>query len=151
MTAFYTANLTAFLTLSKFTLPINKPQDIGQKRTKWITTKGNALEDAYKMKGNDDTSETIKKVLGIPQTYLDTSDKNILNRYVNEKNMMFIREKPIIEYVMFDDYKEKTKNGIEEAKRCTYVITKFSVATFSRAFAYAKDFKYKILFDSAYV
>ncbi|EFA01567.1 glutamate receptor ionotropic, delta-1 [Tribolium castaneum] len=145
LTAFYTANLTAFLTLSKFTLPITEPKDIGEKRYKWVTTKGNALEDTVTV--NESLTE-LGKILGQPQRYLYVSDSDILRNYVHKRNWMFIREKPIVEYVMYDDYKEKTRNQIEEAKRCTYVITKFSVVSFSRAFAYSKDFKYKPLFDS---
>lgn len=44
LTAFYTANLTAFLTLSEFKLPIKKPEDIT--KYKWVTRKGNAVENA---------------------------------------------------------------------------------------------------------
>lgn len=44
LTAFYTANLTAFLTLSEFKLPISKPEDI--MRYKWVSRKGNAMENA---------------------------------------------------------------------------------------------------------
>ncbi|RZB39912.1 glutamate receptor ionotropic, delta-1, partial [Asbolus verrucosus] len=146
LTAFYTANLTAFLTLSKFTLPINQPEDIGAKKSKWVTTRGNALEDSIKT--NDSTLSPVGRMLGYPYGYLDRPDRDILRQYVDKQNMMFIREKPVVEYVMYDDYKEKTRNQIEEAKRCTYVITKFSVVSFSRAFAYSKNFKYKQVFDS---
>ncbi|VEN58375.1 unnamed protein product, partial [Callosobruchus maculatus] len=45
LTAFYTANLTAFLTLSKFTLPINSASDLGRKRIKWVTNKANGIRD----------------------------------------------------------------------------------------------------------
>lgn len=48
LTAFYTANLTAFLTLSRFTLPISKPEDIGQKKYSWVSHKGSAISDAVK-------------------------------------------------------------------------------------------------------
>lgn len=44
LTAFYTANLTAFLTLSQFTLPIHTPGDI--QKYSWVTRKGNAIEHA---------------------------------------------------------------------------------------------------------
>ncbi|KAJ3657317.1 hypothetical protein Zmor_009131 [Zophobas morio] len=148
LTAFYTANLTAFLTLSKFTLPITEPKDIGAKKSKWLTTKGNALEDTITY-NNTDILTDLGRLLGKAQHFTSASNKDILNIYVDKKDMMFIREKPIVEYIMYDDYKEKTKKEIEEPKRCTYVITSWSVASFSRAFAYSKDFKYKPLFDSA--
>lgn len=46
LAAFYTANLTAFLTLSQFTLPVAKPSDIGSKHYSWVTKRGNAIEEA---------------------------------------------------------------------------------------------------------
>lgn len=130
-------------------MPITEPKDIGAKKYKWVTTKGNALEDT--VTGNGSSLTQLGQTLGRPQWYLDRTDLDIIKSYVNKREMMFIREKPIVEYVMYDDYKEKTRNQVEEAKRCTYVITKFSVVTFSRAFAYSKDFKYKPLFDSTLV
>lgn len=45
LTAYYTANLTAFLTLSKFTLPITGPKDIPRKY-KWFAEQGRILENA---------------------------------------------------------------------------------------------------------
>lgn len=48
LTAFYTANLTAFLTLSQFTLPISKPEDIGTKKYSWVSQKNGAIEEAIK-------------------------------------------------------------------------------------------------------
>ena len=44
LTSFYTANLTAFLTLSKFTLPIEGPKDLAKTRAGWIAHKGSPLE-----------------------------------------------------------------------------------------------------------
>jgi len=46
LTSFYTANLTAFLTLAKFSLPINNPKDISSKRQPFISQKGFAFEYA---------------------------------------------------------------------------------------------------------
>jgi len=40
VTSFYTANLTAFLTLAKFSLPINEPQDLLRLRHQFICQKG---------------------------------------------------------------------------------------------------------------
>lgn len=148
LTAFYTANLTAFLTLSRFTLPINVPQDIGAKRSKWITNKGNALEDSLHLEG-DLSSVKLRALLGHPQTYVEHDDRLILDEYVLKRNWMFLREKPIVEYIMFEDYKRRTKAGIQESDRCIYVITRFSVVRYPRGFAYAKQFKYRSLFDEA--
>lgn len=40
LSAFYTANLTAFLTLSKFTLDIEKPEDLYKKNYRWVAPEG---------------------------------------------------------------------------------------------------------------
>lgn len=48
LTSFYTANLTAFLTLSKFTLPINNVGDILKKQKNFIANRGGAVEYAIK-------------------------------------------------------------------------------------------------------
>lgn len=48
LTSFYTANLTAFLTLSKFTLPINTADDILQKEKHFVARTGGCVEYAIK-------------------------------------------------------------------------------------------------------
>uniref|UniRef100_A0A182JGR2 Ionotropic glutamate receptor C-terminal domain-containing protein n=1 Tax=Anopheles atroparvus TaxID=41427 RepID=A0A182JGR2_ANOAO len=48
LTSFYTANLTAFLTLSKFTLPINNAEDVRRKEKQFVTIRGGAVEYAIK-------------------------------------------------------------------------------------------------------
>ncbi|KAL4709357.1 hypothetical protein ACJJTC_007089 [Scirpophaga incertulas] len=44
LSAFYTANLTAFLTLSKFTLDIEYPLDLYKKNYRWVAAEGGAVE-----------------------------------------------------------------------------------------------------------
>lgn len=48
LTSFYTANLTAFLTLSKFMLPINTVEDILRKEKSFVAHQGGAVEYAIK-------------------------------------------------------------------------------------------------------
>lgn len=48
LTSFYTANLTAFLTLSKFTLPFNKVDDIVQKDQRFVSRRGGGIEYSIK-------------------------------------------------------------------------------------------------------
>lgn len=64
---------------------------------------------------------------------------------------MFIREQPVVDYLMYQDYLAKTRENIVESSRCTYVVTKFSVFKIARAFAYQKSFKYRELFDTRFV
>lgn len=44
LTSFYTANLTAFLTLSRFTLPIQNVDDIANPIYQWAALEGDAIE-----------------------------------------------------------------------------------------------------------
>lgn len=48
LTSFYTANLTAFLTLSKFTLPINEVADIISSNKHFVAQRGGGVEYAIK-------------------------------------------------------------------------------------------------------
>ncbi|KAL3267593.1 hypothetical protein HHI36_011711 [Cryptolaemus montrouzieri] len=155
LTAFYTANLTAFLTLSDFTLPISKRDDIGAGRWSWVSNQGNVIEDIInyaKKKSENNEYEgyfQVSKGLGPRYKYFNSTDAAIMTQYVTEENMMFIRERPIADYDIYDDYKKKVKAGIDEEHRCTYVLTKFSVYSAARAFAYSRSFKYYELFNDA--
>ncbi|XP_072376313.1 glutamate receptor ionotropic, delta-2 [Diabrotica undecimpunctata] len=151
LTAFYTANLTAFLTLSKFTLPINAPEDIGKNHHKWVTNKANAVRDQIISERDDENifKETLLDKIGNDKLFATVNDKEILNNFVKDRKMMFIRERTVINHVMYNDYKDKVVKGVEEGKRCTYVVANFPIAKFSRAFAYSKSFKYRYLFDLA--
>ncbi|XP_050297633.1 glutamate receptor ionotropic, kainate 1 [Anthonomus grandis grandis] len=149
LTAFYTANLTAFLTLSKFTLPIESPNDISSKRYKWLTNKGNGileqLETSKKFSIGD--GKSLFEEIGLPKVQVDAEEETILNKYISKQNYMYIREKTVLELIMYDDYKRKVNTNIEESERCTYVITTFPVCVFPRSFAFKPGFKYKEIFD----
>lgn len=88
-------------------------------------------------------------LIGNDQNFPDEDDLEILYRYVAKRGMMFIREKTVVDQLLFQDYKDKTQTGIDEAKRCTFVATKFAIVSSHRAFAYSKTFKYSRLFDNA--
>lgn len=45
--------MTAFLTLSKFTLPIKNIDDIASKEYRWISSEGSAVEYIVKVDNND--------------------------------------------------------------------------------------------------
>lgn len=150
MTAFYTANLTAFLTLSTFTLPINSAEDIGRKHYHWVTNKANGIREIIYQEAQGSTyQKKLIDQIGNDENFPNKNDFSILAHYVAKKGMMFIREKSVVDHVLYTDYKVKTRRGIEESKRCTFVATKFSILTADRAFAYSKKFKYSTLFDHA--
>ncbi|XP_076273356.1 ionotropic receptor 76b isoform X2 [Rhynchophorus ferrugineus] len=149
LTAFYTANLTAFLTLSKFTLPISEPKDIMKKQYKWVTNKGNGIvEELYNSREySSGDGKSLFEEIGLPRIQVDADEDIILMDYVTKQNFMYIRERTVLQSLMYEDYKEKTKANTTESARCTYVITDFPVCTFPRAFAFTSKFKYKPLFD----
>lgn len=61
---------------------------------------------------------------------------------------MYIGESPIVEHIMYDDYRSQNDPKIEENDRCRFVITSFNVLTRPRAFAFSKNFRYYELFDT---
>ncbi|KAF5296312.1 hypothetical protein FQA39_LY12529 [Lamprigera yunnana] len=143
LTAFYTANLTAFLTLSEFTLPVAKPEDIGSKRYTWVTDVGNVIEDAA-----SNVSEIQKDLKGSKAYYVFESKDAIVYDIVKEKDYLYIGEKPQVEHIMYKDYNERAKAGLLESERCVFVITTWPVLERERAFAYSQDFQFKELFDN---
>ncbi|XP_030750751.1 glutamate receptor ionotropic, delta-2 [Sitophilus oryzae] len=149
LTAFYTANLTAFLTLSKFTLPISEPRDIVKKQYKWVTNKGNGIVEEINesREYSSGDGKSLYEQIGNPKIETAVEEEVILSDFVTRRNLMYIREKTVLETLMYEDYKRKIQANVSEKDRCTYVITDFPVCTFPRAFAFAPGFKYKPLFD----
>lgn len=155
LTAFYTANLTAFLTLSRFTLPIKDVSDIGLKKYPWVTHKGSTIEETVR----DDTNSLTQSLAGSKREFTRDNGTTILREWVGRRNYMYLGEKPIVEYLMYRDYMSRSSNSTNntnansnnaavESDRCVFVITKWSVASVDRAFAYAKEFKFHQLFDA---
>ncbi|KAF5281305.1 hypothetical protein FQR65_LT14766 [Abscondita terminalis] len=141
LTAFYTANLTAFLTLSEFTLPVAKPSDIGSKSYTWITDRGNAIEEA--------ASNVLENDLkGSRAHYVYESKDTIVYDIVKKKDYLYIGEKPLVEHIMYQDYLQRARAGLIESERCVFVITTWPVLARERAFVYSHGFKFKDLFDN---
>lgn len=70
-----------------------------------------------------------------------------MENYVRKRDYLFLNEKPIVDHLMYNDYLDKARKGVDEADRCTFVITKWSVLSRARAFAYSKQFKFGDVFD----
>lgn len=62
---------------------------------------------------------------------------------------MYVREKTIVNHLMYQDYLKKTKQGIAEEERCTFVVTTFSIFHVARAFGYSRQFAFRELFDNS--
>nr|AVH87308.1 ionotropic receptor 20 [Holotrichia parallela] len=143
LTAFYTANLTAFLTLSRFTLPISSIADIGTKKYSWVSPKGSAIEAAL------DIDDAFKQSLDGSHGHFSEEDAyNILDNWVTRRDYMYIGERPIVEHLMYRDYLAKVGMNIVEENRCTFVITKWVVRDNMRAFGYSPNFPFQKLFDN---
>lgn len=66
--------------------------------------------------------------------------------YVKD-DIVFVRDKPAVELLMYEDYKNKTLQNVEEKNRCTFVVTQKKFMTKSRAFAFPKNSSLIRLFD----
>ncbi|XP_071445524.1 glutamate receptor ionotropic, kainate 2 [Hetaerina americana] len=131
VTAFYTANLTAFLTLSRFTLPINGPLDIASKSFRWIGQSGSPLESIIYV-----NLTTLNWLLGQMLSHLLLSQNVMLRSPLYKDGLMFIREKRVVDRLLFRDYLRKIEDGIEESQRCTFAITPESFNHLPMAFFY---------------
>ncbi|KAF2886383.1 hypothetical protein ILUMI_19791 [Ignelater luminosus] len=143
LTAFYTANLTAFLTLSEFTLPIKNARDIATKRFPWVSVAGSVIEEASK----NNLEELYNILKGSQNRFVNEDDGGILKTWVTERNYLYIAERPNVDILLYEDYINKSHLKISEYKRCTYAVTPWAVFKSPRTFAYAKKFKYGPLFD----
>ncbi|CAF4854472.1 unnamed protein product [Pieris macdunnoughi] len=145
LSAFYTANLTAFLTLSKFTLDIETVQDLYKKNYRWVAPEGGAVENAVK---NPD--EVINFLLKTVTTgrgrFLSVRDTSSFLTYVSE-GAVLVQPSVTLQYLMYNDYLQKTRLGVPEAERCTFVVAPGVFMTKRRAFAYQHKSKLKSLFN----
>ncbi|XP_066999764.2 glutamate receptor ionotropic, delta-1 [Anabrus simplex] len=145
LTSFYTANLTAFLTLSKFTLPIENAYDVARWRYKWVAQRGGAIEHIIAV--NPDyayLNKSFAKGYGRFDEFSDTSMLNIIEK----ENRFFLREKYAVEHMISKDYYKKAKNDkIEEKDRCTFVMTPRAFMSQTIAFAYNNDSDLHKYFD----
>ncbi|KOB73785.1 Ionotropic receptor, partial [Operophtera brumata] len=129
LSAFYTANLTAFLTLSKFTLDIENPEDLYKKNYRWMSPEGGSVQ------------YTVQKFKNYG------SDRDYLP-FV-EGGGVLVKESISIDHLMYSDYVNKAKEGVLEADRCTYVMAPKPFMTKQRAFAYPHGSYLKELFDTS--
>ncbi|GJQ83946.1 hypothetical protein Trydic_g8685 [Trypoxylus dichotomus] len=143
LTAFYTANLTAFLTLSRFTLPISSITDIGTKKYTWVSQKGNAIEAAL----DNDINFKIS-LQGSHGEFLEEEATSILENWVRRHDYMYIGERPIVDHLMYRDYLSKVDPTIAEADRCTFVVTTWIITDNLRSFGYSPNFPFVELFDN---
>nr|QIJ45760.1 ionotropic receptor [Glyphodes pyloalis] len=145
LSAFYTANLTAFLTLSKFTLDIETPQDLYKKNYRWVSHEGGAVqyvvnspnEDLYYLSRMIATGRAEFRSMSSSQQYLPLVDRGAV----------LVKEQIGIDELMYGNYLQKAREGVAEADRCTYVVAPYYFMTKLRAFAYPRGSKLQELFN----
>ncbi|CAK1551986.1 unnamed protein product [Leptosia nina] len=146
LSAFYTANLTAFLTLSKFTLEVETVQDLYSKNYRWMAPEGSAVK--YAVKNPEENIHFLYKSItdGRAKFLTLKYDQDYLE-FVSD-GAVLVQPKITLEHMMYMDYQKKTREGIPEAERCTYVLSPGVFMSMRRAFAYQHKSKLKPLFNS---
>lgn len=76
------------------------------------------------------------------------NDTEVLHNYVERQNYLFIRDKPAIKHLIYQDYKyRKTLNEDNEKIHCAFALAKEAFLKLRRTFAYSKTFRFQQLFD----
>lgn len=80
--------------------------------------------------------------------FSDKSDNDTLNEYVFRDGFVLVRDRPAINHLIYNDYKErKIKNPSEEKKQCPFATAKSPFMRRKRSFAYNLNLDLNILFD----
>ncbi|KAK5643941.1 hypothetical protein RI129_007786 [Pyrocoelia pectoralis] len=139
VTTFYTANLTAYLTVAELPLPIKTISDISLKKCTLIIKAESVIEELI----TNDLEKLYAIYKNSQKIFVNDEDEDILSNWISNKHVhhhVFIAEQPNIDVVLHQNYLTQT--------RCPY-ITLSPVYTLPRAFAYSKSFKFGSLFDKA--
>ncbi|XP_058828644.1 glutamate receptor ionotropic, kainate 4 [Topomyia yanbarensis] len=148
LTSFYTANLTAFLTLSKFTLPINNAEDVLRKEKQIVTIRGNAIE--YAIKNSDEALNSLNTLVDkhLVDFTTNLNDSDVLMTTVAKKNYVYVRDRPAFTHMVYSDYLVRRKgNPISERSHCPFAAATTPFLTKIRGFAYPNTTRWNTLFD----
>nr|AOG12850.1 ionotropic receptor [Eogystia hippophaecolus] len=145
LSAFYTANLTAFLTLSKFTLAIETPRDLYKKNYRWVATQGGTIE--YAVRDPDEDIHYLNQMISNGRAEFRSVSNSEDYLTMVKGGAVLVKDRTGIDHMMYADYLNKARQGIEETSRCTYVIAPNSFMKKNRAFIFPKNSKLKKLFD----
>lgn len=88
----------------------------------------------------------VDKKLG---EFLDQiNDTEILLDKVQKKNFVFIRDRPAMDHLVYDDYRSRKEFArVNEKLQCPFAVSKEPFIKRKRAFAYPKDTRWNALFD----
>ena len=76
----------------------------------------------------------------------ENNDTDVLLNLVLKKNVIFLRDKPAIDHLMYEDYR-KRKTMPHERLQCPFAMTNKATLRRQRGFTYPKGSKWKKLFD----
>ncbi|XP_072941722.1 glutamate receptor ionotropic, delta-1-like [Epargyreus clarus] len=145
LSSFYTANLTAFLTLSKFTLDIETPEDLFKKNYRWVAAEGSAVQ--YIIRDPEDSLYYLSTMVSNGRAQFPNVQSNTDFLPLVKGGSVLVKEQISIDHIMYNDYLQKTKEGIAESDRCTYVVAPKAFMKQLRGFAYPNNSTLNVLFD----
>ncbi|XP_064544875.1 glutamate receptor 2 [Drosophila montana] len=148
LTSFYTANLTAFLTLSKFTLPFNTVNDILTKNKHFVSMRGGGVEYAIRTT-NESLFMLNRMIQNNYAVFTDASnDTYNLQNYVERNGYVFVRDRPAINIMLYRDYLYRKSVSFHDEKiHCPFAMAKEPFLTKKRTFAYPIGSNLSELFD----
>ncbi|XP_017080167.1 glutamate receptor ionotropic, delta-1 [Drosophila eugracilis] len=148
LTSFYTANLTAFLTLSKFTLPYNTVNDILTKNKHFVSMRGGGVEYAIRTT-NESLSMLNRMIQNNYAVFSDeTKDSYNLQNYVERNGYVFVRDRPAVNIMLYEDYLyRKSISFSDEKVHCPFATAKQPFLKKKRTFAYPRGSNLSQLFD----
>ncbi|XP_062134409.1 ionotropic receptor 93a [Drosophila sulfurigaster albostrigata] len=148
LTSFYTANLTAFLTLSKFTLPYNTVNDILSKNKHFVSLRGGGVEYAIRTT-NESLNMLNRMIYNNYAVFTDASnDTYNLQNYVERNGYVFVRDRPAINIMLYRDYLYRKSVSFNDEKiHCPFAMAKEPFLKKKRTFAYPIGSNLSELFD----
>ncbi|XP_065346069.1 ionotropic receptor 93a [Cloeon dipterum] len=144
LTSYYTANLTAFLTLSRFSLPISHPEELAEKNIKWFGKSGGALEQA--ISGDDEEMQYLKDSLDSGQGQLiECTSEEIVNLVL--QNHVYLGELRKVQSLVFENYMKNIDRFDDAISRCQMVNTLEPFLLRPMAIAFRDNSSYHSIFD----
>ncbi|KAF7988018.1 hypothetical protein HCN44_007512 [Aphidius gifuensis] len=128
LTSFYTANLTAFLTLAEFTLPYKSITDIVNDKRMWSSTSEHYIDYALKQL-------KIKEL------------ENLTKSYENNYEKIYLGDGNHFQQMIKEDYLKDVRANKPQKYRCKFVIMPEIIYKQPVAFAYPKGSLYQEKFD----
>ncbi|XP_054732870.1 glutamate receptor ionotropic, delta-1 [Anastrepha obliqua] len=148
LTSFYTANLTAFLTLSQFTLPYNTVSDILYKNKHFVSARGGGIE--YAIRNTNESLYMLSNMIRNNHAIFSKSSNDTFNlqNFVEKDGYVFIRDRPAIHHLLYADYRyRKTISMTDEKLHCPFAMAKEPFLKKNRSFAYPIGSNLSELFD----